>query len=654
MARSSRSSAPIFPIPLRDIVAVEHPMIIKNIDNGMKTFGHGHPFQRIIDSHDHDGALPLYLRPNDRTCAPLLSNNAATNAVLLKITVPRRTGRKRKRGSQDPYIADGSVSPTPDFNENFISRSTEMDVVASQCRRDDPRRILQTLKDNANNHTIEAVAEINNTHRYRVDKLKKFKFDPSRGVTLCDEIVPPPSFTDHTVPFNWAYHQNPNLSRVMDEATGQHTLANLSKPPKVETVYLHAAAEEIPLVRPFEPISDDPILHELIRRLNMALEERPIWTRRAIMNHIDYRPGEYLSKNAFQFVGYQFRGGPFRDAIIKFGIDPRTDPKYRIYQTLFFQMFTSDIDKKPGQPWRDNRIEWANRKALEPYDRKSHVFDGKSLSLDGKIWQICDITDPLLQQLASTPNIRDVCDIKSTGAGWFLNGTWSKIKAIMKVKLLAIRLSKSISDDMFSHALAIPDHVEKKEGERVFVLIPDIRLTEEEAAQVRAQGNAGLINAEGLPIKKNKKKERRARILSMRPERTGRGKRRRKGGEVPASITFADGTPSRHSEIAVAGETSKNNGLSEINKSKDSSKINAAIQGNEDISDDEADMDENALDSDKYQDSEYDSEDEGFDEDFDAYGGLYGDGEEDGAAGADFYHRRYESLKASYPGTEGT
>jgi general transcription factor 3C polypeptide 5 (transcription factor C subunit 1) len=41
-------SAPSFPIPLREIVALEHPMIIKNIDNGLKTLGTGVPVKQVI------------------------------------------------------------------------------------------------------------------------------------------------------------------------------------------------------------------------------------------------------------------------------------------------------------------------------------------------------------------------------------------------------------------------------------------------------------------------------------------------------------------------------------------------------------------------------------------------------------------------------
>lgn len=40
-------------ISRRKIVAVEHPMIIKNLDNGIKTFGTNLPFERVSHHLPH-------------------------------------------------------------------------------------------------------------------------------------------------------------------------------------------------------------------------------------------------------------------------------------------------------------------------------------------------------------------------------------------------------------------------------------------------------------------------------------------------------------------------------------------------------------------------------------------------------------------------
>lgn len=44
---ATASSAPVYTVPHREIVAVEHPMAIKNIDNGLKTFGRGEPLAQV-------------------------------------------------------------------------------------------------------------------------------------------------------------------------------------------------------------------------------------------------------------------------------------------------------------------------------------------------------------------------------------------------------------------------------------------------------------------------------------------------------------------------------------------------------------------------------------------------------------------------------
>jgi general transcription factor 3C polypeptide 5 (transcription factor C subunit 1) len=40
-------AAPIFTIPPRRLGALEHPMIIKNLDKGIKTFGQNNAFQAV-------------------------------------------------------------------------------------------------------------------------------------------------------------------------------------------------------------------------------------------------------------------------------------------------------------------------------------------------------------------------------------------------------------------------------------------------------------------------------------------------------------------------------------------------------------------------------------------------------------------------------
>ena len=186
-------------------------MIIMNLDKGLKTFGTNRPFKRvsfdpcltssntlvgslscdltsnstsvgcslmmckidralirlqILDSDDPEECLPLYLRPNDPMCTPTLSHNSPTNNLLLKITVPKRTGRKRKRGSQEPYTEN--TNKTVPLGHGGDNESVQIDgSLRSVSRLDSPAQILRKLRDNIGKYDVQTVAEIKHTHRFR-------------------------------------------------------------------------------------------------------------------------------------------------------------------------------------------------------------------------------------------------------------------------------------------------------------------------------------------------------------------------------------------------------------------------------------------------------------------------------------------------------
>ncbi len=98
-------------------------------------------------------------------CVPILSHNSPTNNVLLRITVPKRTGRKRKRGSQDPFTySNGSTIPPEGHEDAPCDEEAEL---RSQYGMDKPSVLLRKIMDNKDNYDVEAVAEIRQSHRYR-------------------------------------------------------------------------------------------------------------------------------------------------------------------------------------------------------------------------------------------------------------------------------------------------------------------------------------------------------------------------------------------------------------------------------------------------------------------------------------------------------
>lgn len=85
-----------------------------------------------------------------------MSHNAASHNVVLKITVPKRTGRKRKRGSSGPWEGDQEIRD-----------AGQASSICSIARQDEPKVLKRKLQDNVGRYKVDAVGVVNHTHRFR-------------------------------------------------------------------------------------------------------------------------------------------------------------------------------------------------------------------------------------------------------------------------------------------------------------------------------------------------------------------------------------------------------------------------------------------------------------------------------------------------------
>lgn len=150
-----------------EIISVEHPAIIQNLDRGLLSLGGESEINKVgpflffncvglmpcqfLDSSRNPGLRSMHvsLRPEDIFATKLSSGYVKTNNLLIKISLPRRTGRKRKRGSTGAFIQD------PDH----IQTTTPDRVDASTLSR--------SLRDNPERFSVRTVGKINDTYRYR-------------------------------------------------------------------------------------------------------------------------------------------------------------------------------------------------------------------------------------------------------------------------------------------------------------------------------------------------------------------------------------------------------------------------------------------------------------------------------------------------------
>lgn len=315
--------------------------------------------------------------------------------------------------------------------------------------------------------------------------MKAFKIDTSKGVKPNTEIIPPPSWTHLTLPFNYSYRQNPSVKHVVDHL-GNVSTTNVNAAPRVANLPLPFDIDIVPQApSPDLPAIETlaPAMQRLVNTVLSVMQDRPIFTRRALYNCIPGNDWDILGQNAakhvYQYVGYMFSSGPWRDALVRYGVDPRTNPRFRIYQTMIFMLDTEPKDNRA----RYNRTK-PDRTMSELVSRKeSHLFDGETVSKDGKIWQVCDISEPFLKNLLSTTNLRKECH--SERDGWYHNGTWAKAKIIMKAKIAAILDGVPANDAAFAKVVGeLPEIMRNNNKAATYLTGPDATPEEVHLASV--------------------------------------------------------------------------------------------------------------------------------------------------------------------------
>ena len=169
--------SPAYHIPSTPIIGIEHPCIIKNKDKSIQSLGGLLQLQKVNKNPSHDphqqhtksvstdiqklvnhttDVIKLNLKPGNRESSLIKSIKVLTSDLAVKVTVPKRTGLKRKRGSDGPFwTPNGSPASRPDGSHSSSS-------VGSQAKR-----FLRSLQDNEKQYQIEVVGQVVHTYRFR-------------------------------------------------------------------------------------------------------------------------------------------------------------------------------------------------------------------------------------------------------------------------------------------------------------------------------------------------------------------------------------------------------------------------------------------------------------------------------------------------------
>lgn len=104
---------------------------------------------QILNPQKADIPAKLVLRPDDILARSLHSTSCPSNNVLLRVSVPKRTGRKRKRGSDDPFM------------------DAEPEEASEHPRRWRAKDMFRSLRDNHSKYTVDTVGRVERTHFFR-------------------------------------------------------------------------------------------------------------------------------------------------------------------------------------------------------------------------------------------------------------------------------------------------------------------------------------------------------------------------------------------------------------------------------------------------------------------------------------------------------
>ena len=208
-----------------------------------------------------------------------------------------------------------------------------------------------------------------------------------------------------------------------------------------------------------QPVSSlTPYLQTLVAQIKDLLKERPIITRHMLYNKLGWDKRTRL-RQAAVYCGYFFESGPWREALIAWGIDPRKDPQYRKYQTVSFMSYKKRGTARHHDAF-DKHVQELSRMTAEQLEHQ-HTFDGVHASDTGNTFQFWDITDPLLAKLLATEDIRTTC--APTFQGWYHVGTWAKVTVILKDKMNIIIGGGRPDDSLYYRICQWPELWDDKE-----------------------------------------------------------------------------------------------------------------------------------------------------------------------------------------------
>ncbi|KAH9940563.1 RNA polymerase III transcription factor IIIC subunit-domain-containing protein [Amylocystis lapponica] len=398
-----------------------------------------------------EALLELRLRPGNPFAHPVPGDVVPTNNVLLKV-VKRR--RKKGRGEEP----EGTVGEYTVEAVGVIPKTVRFRSMVDYQFQPDMSDPLAQLRSAMDNMDVEGILKYNvppEQEDFVTEEPGAASIDPQ--LASADDppgpkpksnlrLFPPPLFSRQGIPQNYAYKANMAsiVSTVVDEETGEEKtrLINRSRWQGFGPIAISFADKGVP-EKPSTTVEArrNQADKKLLKRLEEFFRDRPVWTRAAILNQFaPYEVREIInSKILLPLVSYVFEDGPWRDTQIRLGYDPRQDVEARLYQRLYFRNTNHQIARPSvvgkRQEGRNDMVQTRTDPGREE-EKRSHIFDGMTVTKETAAFQLCDIHDDMLKEMIEDEgDLRETCHERD---GWYSAHAFERIKTVLRHKFFAL------------------------------------------------------------------------------------------------------------------------------------------------------------------------------------------------------------------------
>ncbi|XP_076066865.1 general transcription factor IIIC subunit l(2)37Cd [Oratosquilla oratoria] len=423
---------------LRQYVCIEYPGMVNSVDNMIETLG---GIQKISKIYCEDNRrMELRFRPNDVYCKPTCGERHNSTALLIKVV---RRRKKKKLTSPNPKAEEEEPKPEESLH------TTLMGVVHTTYRF-----------NNMCDFQYVPVSVTEDRAECFYDSLVPHGIVSSAWLNLPAPLfLPPAAFSRMDTPQDYRYRREPNSDNKT--RIPENIICRTRQRRTHFAIFLSYRDEGVPKGPQPGAISQihfkfmDNAFH---KRLKEEFEKRPIWSKNALRVRLSYNKDKL--KYLLPTVSYYFHTGPWRNLWVRFGYDPRKDPKAWIYQTFDYRIRQAGGAKTKVEAKRSYSNYILPYKSSNASKRKIsviqslHLSEGLEEAAEGEdqeglheelyifrpgtippyrqmFYQYCDLHVPEIQVLLEETILSDAPGVCSEKNGFLPPGVETKCRDIM-------------------------------------------------------------------------------------------------------------------------------------------------------------------------------------------------------------------------------